>query len=321
MTGPMPRERFALFLYGQTATGKSDLAIRLAEQVPAEIVNMDAAQLYTPLTIGVAKPAWREQPATHHLFDLMDRPDDCTVVQYKSWLDTALHGIWQRGKLPIVVGGSGFYLRSLFFPPQDSALSSALLAGQEISWQALHAIDPVRAAQIDPHDTYRIQRALEIWYRTGKKPSRFTPVYQPPCHAQILFLTRDREQLYARINARTAAMVAEGLLEEASALCDTPWEPFLCRKGFIGYAETFDYLRSATRCSCELIEKIAQRTRRYAKRQGTFWRGLERHIKTAQEAAGSNGYRVQTELVNLTAIGEDRYIDRLSSQLSRFSQE
>jgi len=319
------RDRFALFLYGQTASGKSDLAIRLARDVPAEIINMDAAQLYTPLTVGVAKPAWQQQPARHHLFDVFDSADDCTVVQYKTLLEAAMHDIWQQRKLPIVVGGSGFYLRSLLFPPHERALSSTSSLTScrhcEVSWHALHAIDSVRAKQIDPHDIYRIGRALELWRLTGCKPSTFEPEYRPSCHALIIFLTRDREQLYARINNRAAAMVAGGLLEEVSVLRDTPWEQFLRRKGFIGYAETFDYLGSKAPCRRTLVDTIAQRTRRYAKRQGTFWRGLERYIYAAQKKAVIVPYQVQTQLVNLTAIDEDRYIERLSSQLSHFFQE
>ena len=106
-----------LIIFGPTAVGKTDFALKVAERVPAEIVNMDVGQLYTPLSIGTAKPNWRSETVPHHLFDYVDKPRNITVVEYRKILLEVLEDIWQRGKLPIIVGGSGFYLKSIFFPP------------------------------------------------------------------------------------------------------------------------------------------------------------------------------------------------------------
>ena len=113
-----------LIIYGPTGVGKSDLACTIAEKVPAEIVNADMGQLYTPLSIGTAKPNWQQEPSRHHLFDVMNEPRNCTVIEYRQMLKMVLQDIWSRGKLPIVVGGSGFYVQSIFYPPVASHTDS-----------------------------------------------------------------------------------------------------------------------------------------------------------------------------------------------------
>src|SRR3990172_4748508 len=104
---------FMLIIYGPTGVGKTDMALAIAERMPSEIVNMDVGQFYTPLSIGTAKPAWRSSPVPHHLFDILDTPKNITVVEYRTLLLKKINEIRDRGNLPIVVGGSGFYLYSL----------------------------------------------------------------------------------------------------------------------------------------------------------------------------------------------------------------
>jgi len=328
MTGGMDRsaqkKSVALFIYGPTASGKSDFALRLAQSIPAEIVNMDVAQCYVPLTIGTAKPEWRKAAVQHHLFDVISSARDCTVVEYRQLLEQAMTAIWRRGKLPIVVGGSGFYLRSLLFPPdQQLSVMNEFAISEEGSWEDLHAIDPCRAAQISKRDTYRISRALAIWCATGCKPSAYMPIYNPPCAGLVLNVTRSRKDLAARIETRTEAMLASGFVQEVAAVMGTAWEEFVQRKGFIGYRELFEYLRMSpsNRLLSNVRSQIALRTRQYAKRQATFWRSLERKIAQAQLVHKSEYPVVETMVANLTENDEDSYIGLLHSRLFPFSYE
>ncbi|MDZ4129510.1 MAG: tRNA (adenosine(37)-N6)-dimethylallyltransferase MiaA, partial [Hydrogenophaga sp.] len=239
------KRKFFIVLYGPTAVGKTDLSLTLAQQVSAEIINMDVGQFYTPLSIGTAKPEWRSFSTPHHFFDIINTPRDYTVSEYRTRVFETMESIWQRNKIPLLVGGSGFYLASLFFPPSEATpdtqpLSRAVIQKPELLWQELNQIDPVRAAALHPHDTYRIQRALQIWYTTKQKPSERTTQYQPPASYLIIFLTRDRHELYTRINERVSIMLQHGWVNEVKKLQGSEWETFLRTKGLIGYPELFD---------------------------------------------------------------------------------
>src|SRR5439155_3099719 len=109
---------YMIILFGPTAVGKTELALALASEISAEIVNMDVGQLYTPLSIGTAKPPWKTSSVLHHLFDVINEPKNCTVAEYRDLLIGTLHTIWARGNVPLLVGGSAFYLRSVLFPVQ-----------------------------------------------------------------------------------------------------------------------------------------------------------------------------------------------------------
>ena len=158
-----------LIIYGPTGVGKTDMALAIAASVPAEIINMDMGQFYTPLSIGTAKPDWQNNSVPHHLFDIVDTPINYTVSEYRTLLYKTVEEVTQRGNLPILVGGSGFYLHSLLFPPQvaipDVDIAALYSAGTDL-WSTLYAIDPKRALSIDKADEYRIKRALSIWHST-----------------------------------------------------------------------------------------------------------------------------------------------------------
>lgn len=280
-----------LIIYGPTGVGKTDLALKIANQIPAEIINMDVGQFYTPLSIGTAKPDWKNSPLLHHLFDIIDEPVNYTINEYRAVAYKKIEEIIARGKLPILVGGSGFYLHSLLYNQStivEDADISALYPKNTDLWQELQLIDSVRAAAIDKADTYRIQRALSIWHATGKLPSSFAPIYDPQADFHIIFVERDRQELKDRINNRVLEMLKSGWIEEAQGLMKTPWEPFICKKNLIGYPEIFDYLRSdKSKSAFELmVETISTQTRQYAKRQFTFWRKLEREIKKEKQYTG-----------------------------------
>jgi tRNA dimethylallyltransferase len=273
-------KQFIVF-YGPTGVGKTDLALACAEHISGEIINADVGQFYTPLSIGTAKPDWQKSAIAHHLFDIINEPKDISVAEYRSLALKTLNDIWHREKMPVIVGGSTFYLSSLFFPPQQAI---QIKKNQEYEkegdlWQQLKDIDPERATQIHPHDVYRISRALDIWYATGTKPSLYIPQYSAPGLFAFFFLTRNRKSLYDRINQRVIAMMEKGWIDEVAALKGTDWEPFLKEKKLIGYDDILNYLDSPQQNVSTLIDTIARKTRNYAKRQITFWNMLEKKLK------------------------------------------
>ena len=325
--------KYIIIIVGPTAAGKTDFSLNLAQHMRAQIINMDMGQCYTPLTIGTAKPDWRSMKAPHHLFDLIDEPRNITVVQYRAACVNVMQQIWARGNMPILVGGSGFYLQSLFFPPfqEENAIKIEPHLDAATLWETLNAIDPHRARLIHPNDTYRLQRALYIWHSTGKKPSEYMPIYNPPSSYDVYCLTRDRHELYQRIDARVLAMMHEGWIDEAKGLLGTPWEDFLRSKKIIGYPDIFDYLsgdlsrrlstpsglasygRLESQESMQaMIHAIQQKTRNYAKRQMTFWRKLEKDLKNQHQFYEENKLQnSEIEAISLTLLGVDLYINQL----------
>jgi tRNA dimethylallyltransferase len=272
-----------IVIVGATGVGKSDFALQFAQQLPIEIINADLGQFYQPLTIGTAKPAWKQEKVKHHLFDIFSKPYSCTVTEYRALVEECLDDIWQRNKIPVIVGGSTLYVESLFFEllssDRDSKSSNRDL-NQHNSWDLLKSIDPERAATIHPNDSYRINRALDIWYATGVKPSEQKPIFNPLSKNFIfLYLTRDRNELYKRINERVKLMIDAGWLDEVRSLLNTPWQTFVQEKKFIGYPDLIDFLNNPDhRSQREVLELIAQKTRNYAKRQETYWRRLEKKL-------------------------------------------
>ncbi|HSC24835.1 MAG TPA: tRNA (adenosine(37)-N6)-dimethylallyltransferase MiaA [Candidatus Babeliales bacterium] len=308
-----------LILYGPTGTGKTDMALKIAEHVPAEIINMDMGQFYTSVSIGTAKPDWKNSITPHHLFDIIDQPVNYTVSEYRMLLYKTVRDIIQRNKIPIIVGGSSFYLYSLFFPPQEVIQCgdiSHLYSKNTTMWDELYMIDPHRALSIAKTDIYRINRALAIWHATKKLPSSYAPTYKPEMNFFLLFVTRDRQDLISRIENRVVEMIQHGWIDEAKALIDTPWKNFLQQKNMIGYNEIFNYLSHEKSIISHslLINQINIKTRQYAKRQCTFWGKLEREIKRETKYTNSNIDCIET--VNLTNVDMDLYINEL---LQRFS--
>lgn len=314
-----------LIITGPTAVGKTEYALKIAHALRGEIINGDMGQLYTPLTIGTAKPAWRTESIPHHLFDIITVPQDYTVAMYRTQVKAVLAEVWSRGNLPIIVGGSLFYLQSLFFPPLETAVTtentcSAEHAPVTPTWEKLHVLDPVRAQAVHPHDTYRIKRALELWSLTGKLPSTCAPSYAPLCRTHILFLTRDRTELYQRINERVIQMIDQGWLNEVAQLQATPWEAFLHRKKIIGYSELLTYLAEQPMPSAlaTVQATIQQKTRRYAKQQESFMRLLERRLINVLQSAPMT---VTTQRLDLTSYQDDLYINHLADEIGLILQK
>lgn len=317
----MAGENHVIFIAGPTGVGKSALAERIAAAGNADIINMDVGQFYTPLTIGTAKPLWRESPIPHHLFDIINEPSNLSVVTYRERVRSLLQEIWAQGRLPILVGGSAFYLKALLFPIQHEVLITEE-DGIDLSgnlWEKLAAVDPERAKSIHCNDAYRIKRALIIAKRTGQKPSSYAVTYNPPSPSYtLLWVTRDREDLYARINQRVQSMLEGGWLDEVRMLQGTDWPAFLQTKKLIGYHELFTFMQNEDAQSLdEVALVIAQRTRQYAKRQEIFWRMLRKEIeKNLQMNDSGHTAAVTMQELNLTLLDLDLYIKQLLERLS-----
>lgn len=267
---------------GPTGIGKTDFAERLALEQGGEIINADLGQMYTKLTIGVAKPDWQASPIVQHMFDILDEPVNYTAADWRQALLELIAQINARGKPVIIVGGSHFYIQSLLFPPQAMPAVDEMISntgsdtGRDAgsgTWQELQAIDPQRAAVIHPNDQYRIDRALRIFKATGRKPSEFEPVYNPPWPQhwpyKLIVLSRAPTDLKQRLAQRYDLMIKEGWWQEAQALIDTNWQKFVCIKGFIGYQE----LMAAPNGIC-VKDVIVQKTWQYARQQQKFIKAL-----------------------------------------------
>lgn len=279
-----------IIIHGPTGVGKTDTINELAKTMPIEIVNCDVGQFYEPFTIGTAKPDWRNESVPHHLFDYITEPKNITVVEYRELIIKTMHEIWERKKVPVLVGGSGFYGKSLFFPPQQNSTSQSLSEndGIKATWQDLFKLDPERAKVIAHNDQYRIDRALAVMKQSGKKASEQAPLFNPiPGTGTIIFLIRDRDELYDRINARTRSMLKEGWSQEVAAIQGTEWEQFLGQKKLIGYTEILNFLKSndaTPEAFDQLVEIIAQKTRNYAKRQITFWKMFKKLLEKEEKS-------------------------------------
>lgn len=267
-------ERFFI-IAGPTAVGKSALAVEVAERCQGEIVNADAFQIYQGLDILTAKPAADLLARVpHHLVGTVPLSQSFDVAQFLAAARECIAEIHHRQRLPIVVGGTGLYLRALThgladLPPADSALRAELESrSPEALEQQLATLDPVAFSQIDLKNPRRVIRALEVYLLTGRPFSSFREQWEKPApQAQGVVLTRPREELVERIDRRTETMFAAGVIEEVA---NSP-EPGLTAGQTLGWREIRDLLDGRiSREAC--IAAIQQSTRRYAKRQMTWFR-------------------------------------------------
>lgn len=274
-----------LAVVGPTATGKTDLALRLAERVEAEIVNADALQVYRGLDLGTAKPTAGERARVpHHLVDVLDPEERFSAGEFARRARRAIDGIHGRGRWAFVVGGSGFYLRALFegltpLPRAQPEIRQALRERiREEGPEALHAElarrDPETAARLPPGDRQRIVRALEVVEATGRPLSEWIarqPAPARPLSALHVGLTLPRAILYDRISARVARMVERGWVEEVRGLLARGVSPESPAFQAIGYRQLVGHVRGEATLE-EAVADIVQATRRFAKRQWTWFR-------------------------------------------------
>lgn len=274
---------YVLIISGPTASGKTDLSLQLSTYFEIEIINVDVGQFYKPLSIGTAKPDWQKQKVVHHCFDLINEPKDLSAFEFSKIILKKINDIWSRKKIPVLVGGSLFYIKSLFFPPKD--LPKFFNSETENNfdskiWDQLNKIDPKRAKELHKNDIYRIQRALDIWKKTGIKPSEYKPKFEANFNSRIIFINYDRDKLKEKINKRTELMIKTGWIEETKKIMGTNWQKFLSIKKLIGYPEIIQWVEDGEKVEKlkDLIEKIQIKTHQYAKRQITFWKSLKKDL-------------------------------------------
>jgi tRNA dimethylallyltransferase len=290
-----------LVLFGPTASGKTDLLMRLfgsgcaqrAGSQKAEVVSADSMQVYRGMDIGTAKPSSEERlQLPHHLIDIRNPDEQFTAGDFVLLARKAIDDIVKRGCIPIVAGGTGFYLKNLVLgmpeaPPSDQAIRDALKAelqekGAAALMEELARFDPVSAGKIHLNDEYRLLRALEVQRLCGRPLSSFNSVgaVAPGYDFRIIGLYRPREELYRRINERCAAMFDRGLPEEVQKLYEAGYTPRDPGLRAIGYREFFVEDPPASgvfRLSRDIAgvrDLVAMNCRRYAKRQITFFSSL-----------------------------------------------
>jgi tRNA dimethylallyltransferase len=270
-------------IVGPTAAGKTDAAIRLAERLDGEIISADSRLFYRGMDIGTAKPTAAERRGVpHHLIDVADPDETWSLAVFQEHARRAIAGVLARGRLPLLVGGTGQYVRAVvqgWQPPAvqpDPRLRRALedWAG-EIGGDALHArlasIDPAAAQAIDPRNRRRTVRALEVILATGQRFSAQRRMEASPYCLLTLGLNRPRPELYARIDARIDAMLAAGLVEEVRGLLAQGTSPDLPALSAIGYREMIDHLQGKQTLD-EAVTQIRRNTRIYVRRQANWFK-------------------------------------------------
>ena len=278
-----------IFILGPTAIGKTEIALRLAERIDAEIVSLDSRQLYRQMDIGTAKPTLAQREAIpHHLIDCVDIDQPFSVADYQRLGDAALADIRMRGGKVLIVGGAGLYFRALVDglfagPGADPTIRERLRReAEENGALVLHArlrqFDPDSASRIHPNNMARIIRALEIYELTGKPISALQVQWKNAgtrYEFRAFGLDMPREKLYNRIEARADRMIDVGLIEEVKGILDAGFSPDCVALRSFGYKEIIDYLGGQLTL-VEATVLLKQNTRQFAKRQLTWFRGDSR---------------------------------------------
>lgn len=275
---------------GPTASGKTDLAIEIAKEFPVDLINVDSSQVYRGMDIGTAKPS----PALlaqyqHRLIDIRDPDDPYSAADFCADALNAMAEISEAGRIPLLVGGTMFYFHALEYglsrlPKADPETRDRLnQEAEQLGWPAMHQrlaeSDPVMAQRLNPNDSQRIQRALELLEVTGRPPSEvMTETEGEPCPYNVIKLAiapDDRKALHARIEVRFRAMLKDGLVQEVEVLLKKGGlDPQLPAMRMVGYRQVLEFLQGKTN-ETEMIERGMAATRQLAKRQLTWLRSYE----------------------------------------------
>jgi tRNA dimethylallyltransferase len=273
-----------LVIIGPTAVGKTKLSIELAKRYNGEIISGDSMQIYRGMDIGTAKIKHEEMEGiAHHLIDIKEPDESFSVAEFQQLVRAKISDITSKGKLPIIVGGTGLYIQAVIYDYQFSEAPAdeefrlqleerAMEIGNEALHQELTKVDPESASQIHPNNVRRVIRALEIFHCTGKIMSDYQNNQQPDLlyDTALIGLTMERDKLYERINMRVDMMISEGLLDEVSRLHRQGLRDCQSIQA-IGYKEIYDYLDGKVGLDLA-VENLKQNSRRYAKRQLTWFR-------------------------------------------------
>jgi len=279
-----------LIIAGPTAVGKTEISINVAKKLNGEIVSADSMQIYKYMDIGSAKVSNDEMKGiTHHLIDIIEPHESFTVADYKTHAEASIDKIINKGKLPMVVGGTGLYINSLIYnytfteAAKDEEYRKFLEQlseekGKEYVHEMLKEVDIESYNRLYPNDLKRVVRALEVYKITGKTISEFTAnenIYDIPYDIKYYVLTMDRAKLYERINKRVDIMIERGLIDEVIKLKEMGYNSNMQSMKGIGYKEILYYLEGNISLN-EAVEMIKQGSRNYAKRQLTWFRKDER---------------------------------------------
>jgi len=295
-----------IVIAGPTASGKTALSIELAKRINGEIVSCDSMQIYKDMNIGTAKPTKEEmQSIKHYLIDCVCPKERFSVSQYKKMAVEAIEEILQKGKVPIVVGGTGLYIDSLVYGIEFKEMNFDENYRNELNKMAddgrlnelynqAKQIDPQAMEIVSPNDKKRIIRILEIYKATGKnktEQNKESTKNENPYEYIVFAINWDREVLYDRINKRVDLMIKDGLIEEVKNLLKK-YDTFPTAMQGLGYKEVKEYLEEQISKE-EMIEKIKQETRRYAKRQVTWFKKNKQTIWLN----GENGMTKNIEII------------------------
>lgn len=289
---PPPRSSTGPFLTitGPTAVGKTELSLAVAERLDAEIISADSRQVYRGIDVGTATPSSDERDRVpHHFVNERSLRDPFSAGAFADAANARIRDILSRGRVPLVVGGSTLYVHALQegladIPDVDPSVRASLERrledeGEQALYDELVAVDPAQAEKADPTKTHRVIRALEVYHGTGKPLTYYYENQpEPPFTYCTIVLNRDRERLYERINARVDRMLEHGLLDEVRAVMEMDGvrldEPPLST---IGYREPIQHVRGDIAYD-EMVRLVKRNTRRYAKRQLTWFRRYEDYV-------------------------------------------
>lgn len=275
-----------VILTGPTAVGKTDLSISLAKKIGGEIVSADSMQVYRHMDIGSAKITQEQMGGvTHHLIDILEPTDEFNVVLFQQLAKKAMNGIYERGHIPIVTGGTGFYIQALLYDidftdnDEDTALRRSLeeiarTQGSEALYDRLRQVDPESCEIIHANNIKRVIRAIEFYEKTGMKISEHNKIQRQndsPYNFAYFVLNDDRQKLYDRIEDRVDEMMGLGLVEEVCRLKDMGCTADMVSMQGLGYKEILAYLDGQISLD-EAVYLIKRDTRHFAKRQLTWFR-------------------------------------------------
>lgn len=278
------KKKKLVVIIGPTAVGKTKLSIELAHRLNGEIISGDSMQIYQGMDIGTAKIQETEmQGVPHHLIDIKNPDEDFSVAEFQATVRPLIDNITERDKFPMIVGGTGLYIQSVLYDYNFSDVPSDLkyrkmleeqlsIKGEDALHELLKDIDPESAEKIHPNNSRRVIRALEIYHCTNKTMSEYLRNQNQDMlyDVALIGLTMDRETLYDRINQRVDLMIDEGLIDEVKGLYDAGIRDTQAIQA-IGYKEIYDYFDGKTSYE-DAINNLKQNSRRYAKRQLTWFR-------------------------------------------------
>jgi tRNA dimethylallyltransferase len=274
-----------IVIIGPTASGKTELSIKIAKLLNTEIISADSRQCYKYLNIGTAKPTIEEQDGiTHHFIDCFEPDYRFTAGMFAKQANEIINKLLQQNKNPIIVGGSGLYIDAIINGLQDSCdydpilrnrlLRDLHLYGTKFLYNQLEIVDPEYASRISSNDWRRILRALEFYYLAQKTFSSLKKEMTSLHDFVIINIVRERSLLYERINSRVDKMMKEGLIDEVKSILDIGFSKELNSLNTVGYKEIIEYLDGKTDLY-SAVEKIKKNTRNYAKKQITFFKKFE----------------------------------------------